>query len=93
MSTYPPYKSITLSSYIIENEVIAIEIVNVSKFLLLTKNDGTEEKFYFSSKIDQIDHVGLLWGYKDHLYSVILNGLSNKNWVWRYTDLVVIADF
>ena len=86
------YKSIPLSQFISENEVMLININNLGRVLHLTMKDGKEVEFFYGMKIDNIPHVGFLLGHNDHIYYIILNGQANKNWIWRYTDIISIND-
>ncbi len=86
------YKSIPLSQFISDNEVTVININNLGRVIHLTMKNGSVEEFSYGLKIDKIDHVGFLIGHKDHIYYIILNGQSNKNWIWRYTDKISIDD-
>ena len=90
MQSDSTYKSIPLSQYLADNEIKAIIINNLNRTLQLVNDNGNVVEFNYSMKIDKIPHVGFLIGSKEHIYFVILNGQSNKNWVWRYTDMLSI---
>jgi hypothetical protein len=62
------YKSIPLSQFISENEVMLININNLGRVLHLTMKNGNEVEIYYGMKIDKIPHVGFLLGHSDHIY-------------------------